>query len=166
MESKNTQDSIPVFEIKIKDYEMDMETSKNKKNEILDLFTNHNQEKLKSQQILIYKQLKVMHFHFQLSKKFIFKLTQPESAIIVFFSKPRLISSLFTTFSVHCSKLNCIHLHLNDDQGWRIEIKKYPKLTSCGSVSSEWAIESINVLIESIDEMFHSHTENLLALWM
>lgn len=34
------------------------------------------------------------------------------------------------------SKLNCIHIHLNDDQGWRIEIKKYPRLTSCGSVSS------------------------------
>ncbi|RBQ10146.1 beta-N-acetylglucosaminidase [Pedobacter miscanthi] len=27
-------------------------------------------------------------------------------------------------------KLNVMHLHLTDDQGWRIEIKKYPKLTS------------------------------------
>lgn len=27
-------------------------------------------------------------------------------------------------------KLNVLHLHLTDDQGWRIEIKKYPKLTS------------------------------------
>ncbi len=29
-------------------------------------------------------------------------------------------------------KLNTIHSHLVDDQGWRIEIKKYPKLTACG----------------------------------
>lgn len=27
-------------------------------------------------------------------------------------------------------KLNTLHFHLTDDQGWRIEIKKYPKLTS------------------------------------
>lgn len=27
-------------------------------------------------------------------------------------------------------KLNTFHFHLTDDQGWRIEIKKYPKLTS------------------------------------
>ena len=27
-------------------------------------------------------------------------------------------------------KLNVFHLHLTDDQGWRIEIKNYPKLTS------------------------------------
>ncbi|MEL4308992.1 beta-N-acetylhexosaminidase [Joostella sp. CR20] len=29
-------------------------------------------------------------------------------------------------------KMNTLHLHLVDDQGWRIEIKKYPKLTSVG----------------------------------
>lgn len=31
-------------------------------------------------------------------------------------------------------KLNVFHWHLTDDQGWRIEIKKYPKLTSIGAV--------------------------------
>ena len=31
-------------------------------------------------------------------------------------------------------KLNNFHWHLTDDQGWRIEIKKYPKLTSIGAV--------------------------------
>ena len=31
-------------------------------------------------------------------------------------------------------KLNTFHWHLTDDQGWRIEIKKYPELTSVGSV--------------------------------
>ena len=30
-------------------------------------------------------------------------------------------------------KLNYFHWHLTDDQGWRIEIKKYPRLTSVGS---------------------------------
>jgi len=30
-------------------------------------------------------------------------------------------------------KLNVVHLHLTDDQGWRIEIKRYPLLTSVGS---------------------------------
>lgn len=30
-------------------------------------------------------------------------------------------------------KINKFHWHLTDDQGWRIEIKKYPKLTEIGS---------------------------------
>lgn len=30
-------------------------------------------------------------------------------------------------------KFNTFHWHLTDDQGWRIEIKKYPKLTEIGS---------------------------------
>ena len=31
-------------------------------------------------------------------------------------------------------KLNTLHWHLTDDQGWRIEIKKYPELTEIGSI--------------------------------
>ena len=34
-------------------------------------------------------------------------------------------------------KLNRLHIHLTDDQGWRIEIKKYPKLTEVGSYRSQ-----------------------------
>ncbi|HKE46514.1 MAG TPA: family 20 glycosylhydrolase [Rhodanobacteraceae bacterium] len=30
-------------------------------------------------------------------------------------------------------KLNTLHWHLTDDQGWRIEIKRYPKLTEIGA---------------------------------
>ena len=30
-------------------------------------------------------------------------------------------------------KFNKLHLHLTDDQGWRIEIKKYPELTTLGA---------------------------------
>lgn len=34
-------------------------------------------------------------------------------------------------------KFNTFHWHLTDDQGWRIEIKKYPKLTSIGAWRKE-----------------------------
>jgi hexosaminidase len=34
-------------------------------------------------------------------------------------------------------KFNNFHWHLTDDQGWRIEIKKYPKLTTVGQYRSE-----------------------------
>ncbi|MGV9254522.1 beta-N-acetylhexosaminidase [Streptomyces sp. NPDC003697] len=30
-------------------------------------------------------------------------------------------------------KLNVLHLHLTDDQGWRLEIERYPRLTEVGS---------------------------------
>ncbi|MGO4754244.1 beta-N-acetylhexosaminidase, partial [Streptomyces sp. 2MCAF27] len=30
-------------------------------------------------------------------------------------------------------KLNVLHLHLTDDQGWRIEIRRYPRLTEVGA---------------------------------
>ncbi|MBC7847078.1 MAG: family 20 glycosylhydrolase [Flavobacterium sp.] len=36
--------------------------------------------------------------------------------------------------------INTFHWHLTDDQGWRIEIKKYPKLTEIGSKRSETII--------------------------
>jgi hexosaminidase len=34
-------------------------------------------------------------------------------------------------------KMNVFHWHLTDDQGWRIEIKKYPKLTSVGGFRTD-----------------------------
>ncbi len=34
-------------------------------------------------------------------------------------------------------KMNTFHWHLTDDQGWRIEIKKYPKLTEIGAWRKE-----------------------------
>jgi hexosaminidase len=37
-------------------------------------------------------------------------------------------------------KLNALHWHLTDDQGWRIEIKKYPKLTEVGSRRKETVV--------------------------
>ncbi|MDP4754121.1 MAG: beta-N-acetylhexosaminidase [Flavobacteriaceae bacterium] len=32
-------------------------------------------------------------------------------------------------------KINALHLHLSDDQGWRIEIKAYPRLTEIGAAT-------------------------------
>jgi len=37
-------------------------------------------------------------------------------------------------------KMNVLHMHLTDDQGWRIEIKKYPKLTEIGSRRAETVV--------------------------
>jgi hexosaminidase len=34
-------------------------------------------------------------------------------------------------------KVNTLHIHLTDDQGWRIEIKKYPRLTQIGAWREE-----------------------------
>ena len=36
--------------------------------------------------------------------------------------------------------MNTLHWHLTEDQGWRIEIKKYPKLTEIGSVRQRTVI--------------------------
>ncbi len=41
-------------------------------------------------------------------------------------------------------KLNTLHWHITDDQGWRIEIKKYPKLTEGGSIRKETLVGHLN----------------------
>lgn len=47
-------------------------------------------------------------------------------------------------------KLNKFHWHLNDDQGWRVEIKKYPKLTSVGSIAPGcWYVDRSGKVIDS-----------------
>lgn len=47
-----------------------------------------------------------------------------------FFSKEYILA---TIDRMALLKLNVLHLHLVDDQGWRIEIKQYPKLTEVGA---------------------------------
>lgn len=37
-------------------------------------------------------------------------------------------------------KMNTFHWHLTEDQGWRIEIKKYPKLTEVGAFRKETVV--------------------------
>ena len=41
------------------------------------------------------------------------------------------LKAVIDAMAVH--KLNTFHWHLVDDQGWRLEIKKYPRLTSVGA---------------------------------
>ncbi len=41
------------------------------------------------------------------------------------------IKTLIDMLAMH--KMNTFHWHLTDDQGWRIEIKKYPRLTQVGA---------------------------------
>ncbi len=45
------------------------------------------------------------------------------------------IKKYLDAMAIH--KLNTFHWHLTDDQGWRIEIKKYPKLTQVGSIRAQ-----------------------------
>jgi len=47
------------------------------------------------------------------------------------FFTPAEIETLLDAMALQ--KLNRFHWHLTDDQGWRIEIKKYPKLTQIGA---------------------------------
>ncbi len=48
--------------------------------------------------------------------------------------------------------INTFHWHLTDDQGWRVEIKKYPKLTEIGSMRSHTVVGKD---FESSDETPH-----------
>lgn len=47
------------------------------------------------------------------------------------FQSTAFIERFIDTMAAH--KLNVLHWHLTDDQGWRLEIRKYPKLTSVGA---------------------------------
>jgi hexosaminidase len=44
---------------------------------------------------------------------------------------PDFIKQMLDWMALH--KLNTFHWHLTDDQGWRLEIKKYPRLTEVGA---------------------------------
>jgi hexosaminidase len=47
------------------------------------------------------------------------------------FQSPAFVERTIDWMALH--KLNTLQWHLTDDQGWRIEIKKYPRLTSVGA---------------------------------
>jgi len=53
------------------------------------------------------------------------------------FYPPEFIEKLIDLLALY--KLNTLHLHLTDDQGWRLEIKRYPRLTQVGA----WRKETI-----------------------
>jgi hexosaminidase len=54
------------------------------------------------------------------------------------FSSTEFVYKFIDMLAMH--KMNTFHWHLTDDQGWRIEIKKYPKLTEVGSKRKETMI--------------------------
>ena len=54
-----------------------------------------------------------------------------------FFGKEE-VKKYLDIMEVH--KLNTLHWHLTDDQGWRLEIKKYPRLTEVGSIRNKTLI--------------------------
>jgi hexosaminidase len=47
------------------------------------------------------------------------------------YQSPAFIKKFIDAMAVH--KLNVLHWHLTDDQAWRLEIRKYPKLTAVGA---------------------------------
>jgi hexosaminidase len=51
------------------------------------------------------------------------------------FQPPAFVRSMIDWMAWH--KLNVLHWHLTDDQGWRLEIRKHPRLTSVGA----WRVE-------------------------
>ena len=55
------------------------------------------------------------------------------------FSSVEYVKRFIDMLAMH--KMNTFHWHLTDDQGWRIEIKKYPELTNVGSNRKETLID-------------------------
>ncbi|HEY3655008.1 MAG TPA: family 20 glycosylhydrolase [Steroidobacteraceae bacterium] len=47
------------------------------------------------------------------------------------FQSAAFVRSLIDEMAMH--KMNVLHWHLTDDQGWRLEIRKYPRLTAIGA---------------------------------
>ena len=47
------------------------------------------------------------------------------------YQSPEFIERFIDWMALH--KLNVLHWHLTDDQGWRLEIRKYPRLTDVGA---------------------------------
>jgi len=55
------------------------------------------------------------------------------------------VEEVKTFINIMCvHKLNTLHWHLTDDQGWRINIEKYPLLTQIGSIRKETLIGHFN----------------------
>jgi hexosaminidase len=47
------------------------------------------------------------------------------------YQSPQFVKHFIDVMALH--KLNVLHWHLTDDQAWRLEIKKYPRLTAVGA---------------------------------
>lgn len=62
------------------------------------------------------------------------------------YQTPEYIQRFLDTMALH--KLNVLHWHLTDDQAWRLEIKKYPRLTEVGA----WRVNAGEAALADIDE--------------
>jgi hexosaminidase len=61
-------------------------------------------------------------------------------------------------------RLNVLHLHLTDDQGWRPEIRRYPRLTTVGSRRARSAIDNNMIRPEGQEPEFdHSLHDGYLS---
>ncbi|MFF2195193.1 beta-N-acetylhexosaminidase [Streptomyces sp. NPDC058157] len=58
-------------------------------------------------------------------------------------------------------KLNVLHLHLTDDQGWRIEIRRHPRLTETGSwrPRTRWGHRASPLWNETPHGGFYTHDD-------
>ncbi|TLY62009.1 MAG: beta-hexosaminidase [Gammaproteobacteria bacterium] len=61
------------------------------------------------------------------------------------YQSPDFILELIDWMALH--KLNVLHWHLTDDQGWRLEIQKYPRLTAVGA----WRVPAGTAAAADID---------------
>ena len=61
------------------------------------------------------------------------------------FQSPQFVMRFIDWMALH--KLNVLHWHLTDDQGWRLEIKKYPRLTQIGA----WRVPAGSAAAADID---------------
>ncbi len=65
------------------------------------------------------------------------------------FFQPAFVKKYIDMLAMH--KLNTFHWHLTDDQGWRIEIKKYPELQHTASCRKETLIGHYNEMPQRFD---------------
>jgi hexosaminidase len=63
------------------------------------------------------------------------------------YQSPEFIRNYIDWMALH--KLNVLHWHLTDDQGWRLQILKYPKLTDVGA----WRVPAGSAAREEIDPL-------------
>ncbi|MDY6946274.1 MAG: family 20 glycosylhydrolase [Pseudomonadota bacterium] len=61
------------------------------------------------------------------------------------YQSPAFIRKFIDVMALH--KLNVLHWHLTDDQAWRLEIKKYPRLTEVGA----WRVPAGPAALADID---------------
>ncbi|MEZ4257859.1 MAG: family 20 glycosylhydrolase [Polyangiaceae bacterium] len=68
-----------------------------------------------------------------------------------FFPRP-VVERLIDLAARH--KLNVLHLHLTDDQGWRMPVAKWPRLTDVGGEAGRYTREDIAHMVAFAEERF------------